>query len=129
MNDEFIPQNALERDLIAAMNGEIAPDLFLQGLLKSQLFMPVKDAGHAERDDLATPLVLEDGEGGQALAMFTSPERAKGFLSAYPDFEGGLLVDIPWALGRMGGGYGVVINPGWETGLELDAETLGACRT
>lgn len=120
----FEPRNDLERQLIAAQEGTIPDEEFMQSLLGAQLFMPV----HEEFDtikgfagpDRARPLTLETEEGGHVLVLFTSPERAVPFVKDHPGFEGGLLADFNWILGRVGSGCGVALNPGWPVGIDMD---------
>lgn len=123
-DEPFEPRNDLECQLIAAQEGRIPGDAFMQGLLGAQLFMPV----HEEFDrikgfsapDKARPLTLETEEGGHVLVLFTSPERATPFVKDYPGFGGGLLADFNWILERVGSGYGVALNPGWSVGIDMD---------
>lgn len=58
------------------------------------------------------------------LILFSRPERAKPFLDQLPGFEGGLLEELRWVLPKMGGGFGVAINPGAELGLDLEPGTV-----
>ena len=48
----------------------------------------------------------------------------KEFLKDYPGYEGGLLENFSWVIEKIGGGYGVILNPGMEVGLELEANIL-----
>lgn len=124
IDEPFEPRNELERQLIAAQEGNIPDDEFMQALLAAQLFMPV----HKQFDDIkgfatpeqARPLTLETEEGGHVLVLFTSPERAVHFVKDHPGFEGGLLADFDWILKRVGSGYGVALNPGWSVGIDMD---------
>jgi hypothetical protein len=58
------------------------------------------------------------------LVLFTSPERAKGFLQEFPAYSGGLLTEFSWILSRIGSGVAVSINPGMEFGIDLDPHTV-----
>ena len=66
--------------------------------------------------------VNEAGE--RVLVVFTSPERAKPFAEHFPDFSGGLLTEFSWLLRRLGGGVPIALNPGWDIGMEFDADTI-----
>jgi hypothetical protein len=125
----FIPHNDLEKLLAEVMLGTVAPEDFVARLLAGdQIFMPVKDEKHAiagfQTSTKAQPLVIEDDEGTQILVLFTSPERAKPFAEMFPDFKGGLLAEFPWVLRRIGGGFPISLNPGWDVGMDFDAETV-----
>lgn len=125
----FIPHNDLEKLLADVTLGTVAPEDFVARLLAGdQVFMPIKDEKHAiagfQASTKAQPLVIEDDEGTQILVLFTSPERAKPFAEMFPDFKGGLLVEFFWVLRRIGGGFPISLNPGWDVGMDFDAETV-----
>ena len=69
--------------------------------------------------------MLEDEDGHTAVALFTSPERAKPVVEHFPAYKGGFLADTVWVLERFGD-RGIVLNPGWPVGLELDAGSVKA---
>jgi hypothetical protein len=122
--EPFEPRNDLERQLLAAQEGRLAPDAFMAQLLDAQVFLPVRDddAGIQgfQASDKAVPLLLDGGEGYQVLVVFTSPERARDFLRRFPGYEGGLLTDFRWILKRVGAGIGISLNPGWEVGMDME---------
>jgi hypothetical protein len=125
----FIPHNDLEKLLADVMLGTVDAEDFVARLLAGdQVFMPVKDEKHAiagfQTSTKAQPLVIEDDEGTQILVLFTSPERAKPFAEMFPDFKGGLLTEFTWVLRRIGGGFPIALNPGWDVGIDFDAETV-----
>jgi hypothetical protein len=125
----FIPHNDLEKLLTEVLLGTVPPEDFVSRLLAGdQIFMPIKDEKHAiagfQASTKAQPLVIEDDEGTQILVLFTSPERAKPFAEMFPDFKGGLLAEFPWVLRRIGGGFPISLNPGWDVGMDFDAETV-----
>lgn len=124
----FIPHNDLEQQLLAVHNGEGDIADFVLHLLDQQVFMPVRDEKDAiqgfQRSTQAQPLVVADEDGEQVLVLFTSPERAKPMVADFPDYSGGLLTEFSWLLRRMDGGFHIALNPGWEIGLDLDAETV-----
>lgn len=124
----FIPHNALEEQLAAVHAGTLAPETFVQQLIEQQLFMPVRDEKNAiqgfQRSNKAELLVIEDEDGERVVAVFTSPERAKPFVEHYPDFSGGILTEFSWLLRRIGGGVPIALNPGWEIGMDFDADMV-----
>lgn len=130
MNQEtFEPKNELEHKLLAAMAGELDSDAFMRELMAGQVFMPVQDDAESgikgfQRTTRATPLVIQDDNGAGILVVFTSPERAKAFLTEYPDFTGGLLTEFTWILERMEPGFSIVVNPGMEAGIDLEPEVI-----
>lgn len=125
--DENQLRNELERQLFAAQMGETPSEVFLEQLVAAQVFMPVRDDSRPlgiQRSQRAQPLVVQDASGLSVLVLFTSPERAKSFLEPYPDFRGGLLTEFKWILERMEPGFGIVINPGDELGLDLEPDLV-----
>ena len=125
----FVPHNDLEKLLAEVTLGTANAEDFVNRLLAGeQIFMPVKDEKHGiggfQASTKAQPLVIEDDEGTQILVLFTSPERAKPFADMFPDFKGGLLAEFTWVLRRIGGGFPISINPGWDVGIDFDAETV-----
>lgn len=127
MSDDFTPQNDLERRLIAAQEGEIPPESFIETLVGSEVFMPIYERhqiGGLQTQQAAQPLKLSSEDGGEVLVLFTSPERAKGFVRDYPGYGGGLVVDFTWILDKLGIGYGISLNPGLSVGIELEAQDL-----
>lgn len=123
-------RNDLEQQLHAAQTGQTPSDVFMKQLLAATVFMPVKDdvVGGIQRSAKAQPLVVEDETGAQVLVLFTSPERAKPFLEHYADFRGGLLTEFTWVLDKMDPGFGIVVNPGDELGIDLEAELVEQMR-
>jgi hypothetical protein len=124
----FIPHNTLEEQLAAVHAGTLDPETFVMQLIDQQLFMPVRDEKNPiqgfQRSTQADPLIIEDEDGERVLALFTSPERAKPFVEHYPDFSGGLLTEFSWLLRRIGGGVPIALNPGWDIGMDFDAEMI-----
>jgi hypothetical protein len=128
MNVEtFKPKNELERQLLDAQEGKISGEAFMRQLLMLQVFMPVEDKqgiGGLQTSSRAKPLIVKGEDGTDMLVLFTSPERAKDFVRQHPAYQGGLLTELSWILGRMGSGYGIALNPGWPVGMDLDRATV-----
>jgi len=124
----FTPHNTLEEQLAAVHAGTLDPETFVLHLLDQQLFMPVRDEKDAiqgfQRSTQAEPLIIEDEDGERVLVMFTSPERAKPFVEHFPDFSGGLLTEFSWLLRRIGGGIPIALTPGWDIGMDFDADMI-----
>jgi hypothetical protein len=128
MNEPFAAHNDLETKLIAAQGGELDSSSFMHELLASQVFMPVEDETTQiqgfQRSSKANPLTLESEDGQNVLVLFTSPERAKPFLQDFPGYQGGLLTEFSWILERIGSGIAIALNPGFEVGIDFDADTV-----
>lgn len=116
-------------ELLATMHaGELEPDDFAKRLLDQSVFMPVRDEKHRiagfQASTKAEPLVVEDEDGNRVLILFAAPERAKAFVTAYPDYGGGLVTEFAWVLRRMGAGIGIALNPGEDLGMDFDPEMV-----
>jgi hypothetical protein len=127
MTADFQPQNDLERQLIAAQEGQIAPEGFIRTLLGSEVFMPIYEKhqiGGFAPDAKAKPLKIQTEGGDEVLVLFTSPDRAKSFVQDYPGYGGGLVADFTWILEKLGIGYGISLNPGLPVGIEFQAQDV-----
>ncbi|MEK7737719.1 MAG: SseB family protein [Pseudomonadota bacterium] len=131
MHDQaFEPKNELEKKLLMAMSGEITSEDFMRQLMTEQIFIPVKDDKDSgikgfQRTTKATPLVIQDDETDtRILVIFTSPDRARGFMPEIPGYSGGLLTEFSWILERMATGFAISVNPGLEAGMDIDPETI-----
>jgi hypothetical protein len=127
MHDSFATRNELEEKLMAAQEGQLSSADFMKYLMETQVFMPVKDQvgiGGFTASDKAVPLTLKSEDGIEVLILFTSPERAKDFVSEFPGYEGGLLAEFSWVLDRTGSGIGISINPNWPVGFDLEPEMV-----
>lgn len=128
MNEPQPTRNELEALLLEFDEGRLEPEEFARRLLDAQVFLPVKDEKHAiagfQASTKAEPLVVEDGEGNSILALFSSPDRARDFLAAFPGYGGGMLTEFSWLLRRMGSGISIAINPEQTPGFDLDPEMV-----
>lgn len=125
---DFEPRNDLESALLAAQEGRVPGERFMDTLLAAQVFVPVHDPDTPEsppsHPQRARPLTVVGEDGREALAVFTSPERARPFVAQVEGCSGGLLMDFRALLGGADTELGVVINPGWPVGLEMAPDTL-----
>lgn len=127
MHDTFETRNELEEKLLAAQEGQLPEAEFMDYLMDTQVFMPIKDAIGIEgftSSNKAIPLTLKAEENIEVLILFTSPERAKTYIKDYPGYDGGLLAEFKWVLERTGSGVGISINPDWPVGFDLEPEMI-----
>lgn len=120
-------KNEAEKLLSKAMAGEMDTASFMTELMETQIFMPIHDKHEIaglQPSDKAKPLTLADETGAQILILFTSPERAKTFVKDFPGYGGGLLTDLKWIMEKLGGGFGISINPDHDLGIDLEAGML-----
>lgn len=121
-------KNELEKNLQAAIDGDLSAEEFMQALMTQQIFIPIKDDKDSgivgfQHTTKATPLVVEE-DGLRILVLFTSPERAKQFLADTPDYSGGLLADFSWIVERMEPGFAISVNPGIDLGMDIEPEDV-----
>jgi hypothetical protein len=127
MQELFESRNELEEKLVAAQEGRLASEAFMDYLMDTQVFMPVKDSigiGGFTGSDKAIPLTLKTEDDIEVLILFTSPERAKDFVQDFPGYEGGLLAEFRWVLERTGSGVGISINPTYPVGMDMEPEMV-----
>jgi hypothetical protein len=127
MAADFQPQNDLERQLMAAQEGTIPPESFIQTLLGSEVFMPVyekQQIGGFAPGTKAQPLKIQTEDGEDVLVLFTSPDRAKSFVVDFPGYSGGLVAEFTWILEKLGIGYGISLNPGQDVGIDFQAQDV-----
>lgn len=127
MSDAFIPQNDLERHLVAAQDGEVPPESIIEVLMGSEVFMPIYEKhqiGGLQMQQTAQPLKLRSAEGEETLVLFTSPERAKAFVKDFPGYGGGLVAEFSWILEKLGVGFAITLNPGLPFGMDFEAQDL-----
>jgi hypothetical protein len=127
--EDLQAKNELERKLLAAINGELSSEDFMRELLTQQVFIPIRDDRDSgitglQLTNKATPLIVDDEEGGKILVLFTSPERAKDFLADVPDYSGGLLAEFAWIVERIEPGIRIAVNPGIELGMDIEPENV-----
>lgn len=123
MHDSFDARNELEEKLMATQEGQMDSEAFMEYLMDTQVFMPVKDAIGIEgftHSDKAIPLTLKSEDDIEVLILFSSPDRARDFVQEFPGYEGGLLAEFSWILERTGSGIGISINPNWPVGMDLE---------
>lgn len=128
MTTSFTPQNDLERQLLAAQEGQLPPEDFIRTLLGSEVFMPIYEkhqiGGLQTGGTTAQPLKLARDDGAEVLVLFTSPERAKAFVKDFPGYGGGLVADFTWILEKLGIGYAISLNPDQEVGMDFEAQDV-----
>ncbi len=128
MTTSFTPQNDLERQLLAAQEGQLPPEDFIRTLLGSEVFMPIYEkhqiGGLQTGGTTALPLKLARDDGAEVLVLFTSPERAKAFVKDFPGYGGGLVTDFTWILEKLGIGYAISLNPDQEVGMDFEAQDV-----
>ena len=118
---EFHPSNELERVLVQAQSGTLSVDDFFERLLASQVALLLdKEVPESGWDNSSSPLVLKSPRGGNVLAAFTEVDRATLMSQRSSSHKYALLVDFQWVLKGVAPGLGIVLNPGWPVGVEIE---------
>lgn len=116
---DFKSENDLEDCLLKAQRGEVDLSVFLELLKSSALFVP---SGTEVSNDLSsfTPLLFEKDD-GSFVSVFTSQSRLAPFVEKakyHIQMHGKELFT------RLPPSYGVVVNPGWSVGCEIDSNII-----
>jgi hypothetical protein len=118
---EFHPSNELERALVQAQSRTLSVDQFFERLLASQVALLLdKEVPESGWDNSISPLVLASPRGGNVLAAFTDVDRATSMNKRSSSHKYALLVDFRWVLKGVAPGVGIVLNPGWPVGVEIE---------
>ncbi|MDV3467540.1 SseB family protein [Stenotrophomonas sp. C3(2023)] len=124
--DQFEALNDLEVRLLQAQDGTLTAQAFLDGLLTESVIVlldkPV--AEDSEWDDATTPLVLTNEAEQPMFAVFTAVDRARPWAEQLEQFENALQVEFQWLVGAMAEGVGIVLNPGFDVGMEIVPEAM-----
>lgn len=111
---EFRPVNDFENTLLRAQRGEMPLGSFFRMLVGSRL--AVASGQEVKADGSGFQPLLFDKEGVQMVAAFTDKCRLSIFSEKAPFC---LEIDGIELLKRMPSDYGLVINPGYEVGLDI----------
>lgn len=119
---EFHPSNELERALVQAQARTMSVDDFFARLLGSQVAILLdKEVPESGWNNGISPLVLVSPRAGNnVLAVFTSVDRATPMSQNSNTHKYALLVDFRWVLKGTTPGLGIVVNPGWPVGVEIE---------
>lgn len=115
----FTPETGIEHRILAGQRGEVSGDALLHEIAAANLYIPSRDA--VEADGSRFQPILIDMEGEPYVTVYTALGRA-------PKGETPYLLQ---AVGshfflRLPAGYGVVINPGFETQMLIPAHGIAA---
>lgn len=122
----FTPLNELEARLLQAQEGKLKTGDFLDWMLGQKIFVlldkEIPEGG--QWDDSITPLVLTNELDEPMFAVFSATERALVWSEQAPVFENALHLDFRWLLGGIADGVGIVLNPGFDVGMELTPDSV-----
>ena len=119
---KFEPCNELEHALVQAQARTLSVADFFSRLVASKVVLlldkEIPEVG--VWDNSISPLVLMSPRGGSALAVFTSLERATSMCQDSKQHKYALLAEFSWVLRGVTPDVGIVVNPGWPVGVEID---------
>lgn len=118
---DFEAENELEDCLLKAQKGEVELRVFLELLKDSALFVP---SGTEVNNDLSgfTPLLFEK-DNGSFVSVFTSQSRLTPFVEKAKYH---IQMHGQEFFSRLPPSYGVVVNPGWSVGCEIDSNIIAS---
>ncbi|MGH8603201.1 MAG: SseB family protein [Gammaproteobacteria bacterium] len=117
--ENLVPVNELEKQLSEAQAGKLTLDDFLRTLISTELLIvSVEEVLPGESG--IVPLLF-DRAGTPMAAVFTDAARVVPFQTQVKSVMRSNGLEM---LRRIPPGYGVVINPGFDTGLELLPEGI-----
>jgi hypothetical protein len=111
---DFIPENSLEQSLVNVKLKLINLNEFLKKLLEEKIF--VLSSSPVEKDGSGLNPLVFDREGVMIISVFTSLSRTNKLANPNTfclEIQGGNF------MARIPEGYGIVLNPGLNTGLEI----------
>lgn len=120
-------ENELEDIIISLHENKTEGGDFITALLNSQVFMPIFEKHKIEGlQESSRPklLLFKDENDVNVMILFTNPERAKPVAEEHTGYEGGLLADFNWVLAIVEPGWGISINPGLESGIDLEPDMV-----
>lgn len=120
----FTPVNPVEIALAKAMQGGMTVAEFVTILLASNVYVPSSTEVQADGNGFR-PLLFDTNE-GTMMSVFTSPERTEASASHLPFC---LMIKCSQLFARMPSDFGIVVNPGWEVGMEIPAQGIQDIRS
>ena len=121
LQSPFEPSNPLEASLVELQRGRMPFPRFLEQMLTSEVFVLCEDSAVS---DLAN-LVRYERNGDVYVAVFTSLERTSRIAKMFPNC---LSLRVSELLRGISPSVGIVLNPGWTVGFELQASGLEGIR-
>lgn len=120
----FTPCNSLESALLEAKEGSVSVLEFLGVFVKSEVYVPSSTV--VDLNGTGFCPLLFDKEGSTLVSAFTERQRITPFVDKVPyclAMKGGEFLQ------RIPSEFGVVINPGWEVGMEVTSQGVQEIRT
>lgn len=111
--------NEVEEALIKGRNGSMSVDDIIGLLINEKLYFPSMEKCQQDGQGFA-PLIF-DRDGTPMVSLFTNKERMEHYNSHIKDV---LLIPFKEYLAKGPDDYGLVINPGYTVGMEIQAYGL-----
>ncbi len=122
----FLASNELEKALIQAQQKNPSVDEFLKVLMDSKIYIMIdKEVGEEGVWDNSTNIfMLANSKNEPRFAVFTSPERSDEWHKRAPKYQWGLQTDFKWVIKLIGPKAGVVVNPGYSVGCDIEPHII-----
>lgn len=123
MENEFVPENDLERALLKAKQGELPFNELLPFVMNQEIMVlsktmePNKDPG--KQPKMGDLLVVYGQNDDPQIAALTSMNRAKEKQKTRPEYNYASVLQCGELFGNIAEGVGLVINPNMKVGLQL----------
>jgi hypothetical protein len=115
----FEPENKLEEILIGAQKGTHSFDELVNSFITEDIYVPSGNAINADWSGFS-PLLFRRHE-KPMIAVFTAVSRTKLYIDKAPYC---LSIKAIAFLSRIAKGNGVVVNPGYRVGMEINQEGI-----
>lgn len=115
--NEFIPENELEKSLVAAMNGQLSEVALMEAFFAGDVFVllnqPLGDDGLLGD---ARPATCRMNDGNYGIAVYTSLNRAD---LADNSYSHALRTKFTWVVSLASKAAGIAVNPRLSHGFEI----------
>lgn len=122
--DKFVPENQLEEKLKGFIEGRDTVKDVMEAMLATQVFLPSMAEPEEMRQGKVKFCVLENPAQGDMAAVFTAPSRSDTVRELLPGLKSAFLAEAKWVFRIVPEDLGIIINPGWQAGLEMPAKGL-----
>lgn len=114
------PQNPLETLLKSAMDGKTSTGGFMKAFVASEVIL--LNGSLVTPDGSGFDPLLFDDDGVKRVAVFTDLCRLGGYSQTAPHVGQMRMIEV---LGRIPGGFGVVVNPATSLQLTISPDGVG----
>lgn len=127
------PKNELEEKILAARNRDISMQQFLEYFLNAEAFVLAPEGQFEMGEDqkprlVKNPSLFTMTYNETCLCFYSHTDRMKPTTDKYPDFRYGIAIKAGDFLSSIQGGFGVIINPLYDTNMEWSSDQVEAIK-